>query len=63
MVPNMKKIIFGGFCMLTGVALLWISLTEAIVINSANISPVVSILSAIIIITGFIVGINGLRDE
>jgi len=49
--------------MLTGVALLWISLTEAIVINSANISPVVSILSAIIIITGFIVGINGLRDE
>ena len=49
--------------MLTGVALLWVSLTEVIIINSADISPAVSILSAIIIIAGFIVGINGLRDE
>jgi len=59
----MKKIVFGGLCMLTGVALLWMSLTVVIYVNSANISPFVSIVSTIIVISGFILGIKGLREE
>lgn len=58
----MKKIIFGGFCMISGILLLWLSITEGFYIN-INLTPLMTVISFLLLIGGFVMGIIGLKDK
>lgn len=58
----MKKIVFAGFCMVSGLLLLWLAMTEGFYVN-VNFTPLVTVLSILLFVGGFSLGVIGLKKE
>jgi len=58
----MKEIVFGGFCMITGALLLWLSNAERIYFDY-DFTSLVEIFGILLLLGGFVLGLTGMKKE
>jgi len=60
----MKKIVFGGFCMIGGILLFMLAALEpGSLYANGNLVPVIKILSILLFVWGIVLGVTGLRED
>ena len=58
----MKKVVFGGFCLLSGVVL-YIVMQISLIHSSGILDIIVQLVGVALAIFGFVMGISGLKSE